>query len=536
MSSPSARPIPGNIAEYVALAAITAIGVALRFWAIGAQPIWLDEAFSIWVAGHQLSDLIEFAGHVDHHPPLYYVFLHFWQQAFGDGQGAVRVLSALLASATIPVFYWGGRFLVGRPAALIAALLLVVSPFHVRYGQEARMYALMTFLGAAMLWSLAVYLADSRAGSSRRRVAMIGLAGAQAALMLTHNTAAVLAPMALNIAVIGPYVWSRGRKACALPALNERRFLRGWLAVQFAALVFWLPWLPRFIGQTGTVYQDFWIEPLTGYFVWLTFHNFNLAYPDGWFPGSPWWDILYWGLALTGMFALRKRGSVAFLLAILFLAPALAELAISVRRPILYDRTLIWTTLPYYVLIGSGLRWAAGRFPRSAETERPTDGRRRVRLAAVAGLLLTLVVLSAFSLRSYYRDFEKEDWPAAAAFVAANAKPDDIVLFNAPWGQIPLTYYARLEGVRAVMRGMPVDLFGRGELESRMTDDELPYLQGLVAAHQDVWLVYTHEWYTDRNGLIVEELERTFDLVEERTFSGPRVLHFRRAADAGGGG
>ncbi len=123
-----------------------------------------------------MSDLLRFVSTVDHHPPLYYLLLHGWQRLLGDGAAMVRLPSALLGIAAIPVLYWAGRIFVGRRAAMVAATLLAVSPFHVRYGQEARMYALMALLGALMLWALAVYLADSQAHTRRRIVAMIGLA------------------------------------------------------------------------------------------------------------------------------------------------------------------------------------------------------------------------------------------------------------------------------------------------------------------------------------------------------------------------
>jgi mannosyltransferase len=523
--------VHGGIVEIASVAAIVAAGAALRFWTIELKPLWLDEAFSVWVAAHELPGLLEFVGTVDHHPPLYYVLLHAWQNVFGDGQGTVRVLSALLGVAAIPVFYWGGRLLVGRWPAWIAALLLAISPFHVRYGQEARMYALMVFLAAAMFLCLAVYLVDSRPASGRRLAAMIGMGCAQAALMLTHNTAAMFVPLALNAAVLGPYLWSGRRRVAALPALNEARFLRGWLTVQVIVFAVWLPWLPRFIHQAATVYEDFWIEPLTGYFVWLTFHNFNLAYPDGWFPGSPWWDFLYWGLAIVGLIALRRRGAVAFLLATLFLGPAVAEVVISLWRPILYDRTLAWTTLPYYLLIGAGVYCVAGAAGRAGGNSGRESVKRAYsfRYALAAVVLITLVVLSMFSLRAYYRDYHKENWPDAAAFVVQRTSPDDLVLFNAPWGEIPFAHYAGQETMQAAMRGAPADLFSRGELESRMRQDDLPRLRELVAPHDDVWLVYTHEWYTDPEGLIMQELERSYGLVEERSFNGPRVLHFRRS-------
>lgn len=186
---------------------------------------------------------------------------------------------------------------------------------------------------------------------------MAGLAVTQGLLMLSHNTAAALFPAALNAGVLAEWVrrTTAAETAEGLRALDEERFWHGWLAVQAAALLIWLPWGPAFWRQMQTVYGDFWIQPPTGYGVWLAFHNFNLAFPQGWFPGSPWWDLLYWGLAGLGLWALWRQGAAAALLATLFLLPALLELALSLRRPIFSDRTLIWTTLPYYLLIGAGL-------------------------------------------------------------------------------------------------------------------------------------------------------------------------------------
>ncbi|MCB0091723.1 MAG: hypothetical protein KDE54_27725, partial [Caldilineaceae bacterium] len=72
------------------MALIVALGAGLRFWAIGAKTIWLDEAFSIWVAQHSVPEIVQWLVRIDQHPPLYYMLLHYWIDAFGDLQGAVR--------------------------------------------------------------------------------------------------------------------------------------------------------------------------------------------------------------------------------------------------------------------------------------------------------------------------------------------------------------------------------------------------------------------------------------------------------------
>ena len=77
----------------------------------------------------------------------------------------------------------------------------------------------------------------------------------------------------------------------------------------------------------------------------------------------------------------------ALLLLSLVLTPFLGELLVSLRRPIFYDRTLIWTTLPYYMLMAVGIRGLVGRCTYTTATDqsrrpRPiTDARAAVAAA-----------------------------------------------------------------------------------------------------------------------------------------------------------
>src|SRR5688572_9997532 len=89
---------------HLLLALLILLGAFLRFYQIGAKTIWLDEAFSIWIAHHSLPELWSWLIRIDHHPLLYYSLLHIWQFIFGDLQGAVRAFSALCSTLTIPLF------------------------------------------------------------------------------------------------------------------------------------------------------------------------------------------------------------------------------------------------------------------------------------------------------------------------------------------------------------------------------------------------------------------------------------------------
>ena len=91
---------------------------------------------------------------------------------------ALRLPSLLAAMAVVATTAVVGRRLVGRRAALVAALVLGASPGLVRYGQEARSYALVALL-ATLLWAAALRGVEARradqAGAAGRWWAVVAL-------------------------------------------------------------------------------------------------------------------------------------------------------------------------------------------------------------------------------------------------------------------------------------------------------------------------------------------------------------------------
>ena len=287
------------------LALIIFVGAFLRFYTIGSKTLWLDEAFSVWVAHHALVDSWSWLIRIDQHPPLYYSLLHFWQTIFGDGQGTVRAFSALCSTLAMPFFYGACRRWFVERTALIATLILAISPFHIRYAQETRMYALLALAVAAALYFLACLLFDKPAPNRWR--CWLGLAVAQAAAMLTHNTATIFFPLALNLGIAGALFWKYRRGVSSLPALNEGGFAGRWLLTQALALLLWLPWLiPFILPSTRKVDQEFWIQPPTLDTVYGVLHSFNFAFLPDQLPFASLWNLGYWVLAGLGVYALRR--------------------------------------------------------------------------------------------------------------------------------------------------------------------------------------------------------------------------------------
>jgi mannosyltransferase len=224
---PPITPLVRSRAAWLAVGCAVLLGVAFRLHA--RSDLWLDEALSVNIAALPLGDLLEQLK-VETHPPLYYLLLHGWMAAFGEGDVAVRSLSGVFALATIPLFWVAARRFGGRPTAVAGTVLLATSPFAVRYATEARMYSLATLLVVAG-W-LAVRSAAER--PTGRRLAAVALCSGL--LALTHYWSFYL------LAALGLYLlvrWWREKDATHLKVL-------GGIA---AGAVLFLPWLPSFLEQ-----------------------------------------------------------------------------------------------------------------------------------------------------------------------------------------------------------------------------------------------------------------------------------------------
>jgi mannosyltransferase len=549
----------------VLLGMLTLTGALLRAWQIGDKSLWIDEAFSVWIARQPLAEGISWLARIDQHPPLYYALLHLWLR-LGDGPAAVRLFSALVSVLNVPVLYGLGARLAGRKVGLLAAAVLALSPFHVYLAQEARMYTLLSLTVSLSLWALARLLSGARpaatlvsrcevgiarterptagrkehpprlamtdqglpaqetrlamtvsgrAASRRWRagwrllrlcmagggVAWAGYVLATGAALWTHNTA-VLYWVAANAIVLGLWLTGRRRRTgvstLAAPPLGK------WALAQGAALLLWAPWLRSFVRQSAAVYEHFWLAAPTWRTVLRTVGDFLCAF----LPRRIGWTTAIWAgygaLLALGLWALRRRrGWLWFLVAAFTVAVGGAWL-ISLVRPIFYDRTLIWATVALDLLLAAGI----------AEL--------RYRSFVVTAMAM-LATLSLLSLRDYYSGYQKEAWDEAAAYVAAHAEEGDLVLFHATWTQLPFDYYFHDYGVPVEERGAPVDLFARGVLEPRMRTEDVPVLRALVHGRERAWLVYSHQWYTDPQGLVPKALGETLALQGRRRFYGLEV-------------
>jgi hypothetical protein len=247
-------------------------------------------------------------------------------------------------------------------------------------------------------------------------------------------------------------------------------------------------------------------------------------------PSITWASLLLWSLIVggigLGIYRLRKWPAVLVLLAALFVTPVAGELLVSLYRPIFYERTLIWASIPLYLLFAAGIvPHLAPVPPLSARaTHLLAPGEPTTRRTALKTLftICLLAILNTLSLYNYYAHFQKEQWDDAAAYVARHVREGDLILYHASWTQLPFDFY--FETNRAVTEhGLPVDLFDRGILEPKMTVSDLSRLHELIQGQDRIWLVYSHNWYTDPQNLIPAALADKTCLVNRRVFHGLEI-------------
>ncbi len=223
------------------LVVLTAFSAYLRTRYISGQ-FWMDEAITTGIASHPLSQIPGLLRQ-DGSPPLFYVLLHFWIQAFGTSESATHALSLLIGLLTVPVGMWAGWSLFGRRAGVMAAILFASSAWLTQYAQETRMYELMGLLG---LVATASFI---HAFVYRRRAYAIAFSASEALMLYTHAWA-IFFGVGAALTLI-PIWWTSD---------DRPRLLRDAVLAFAGAAILFLPWLPNFIYQAGHTAAP-WAKP-----------------------------------------------------------------------------------------------------------------------------------------------------------------------------------------------------------------------------------------------------------------------------------
>lgn len=210
----------------LSLVALTVVGFVLRVVGIN-QSLYGDERYTYAIVTQNgLGGVWHQVYTTSITPPLHYFLAWLFVQLGGEKAVLIRIPSLLLGTAMIPLIFLLGRRVGGSRIGLLAAAILVLSPFAIFYSTEARAYETMTFLvtlsTVALLW----------ATDERGRVWWVVYAISSCAAMWAHYTAVFV--------LVAQAVWA---------LWTRPRTRRQLLIAEAAAVVGYLPWLPGYLHQ-----------------------------------------------------------------------------------------------------------------------------------------------------------------------------------------------------------------------------------------------------------------------------------------------
>ncbi|MCC6729949.1 MAG: glycosyltransferase family 39 protein [Chthonomonadales bacterium] len=395
-----------------AVAAVVLLALFLRLYRIGEASIDEDEGFSLMDAAWPPRGANRLR-------PVYYALLHAWM-LFGQSDGWLRSLAALMSVASVYLAYRLGARILGPATGLVGALVLALSPLSIMLAQMIRMYAPATSF--ALLGCLALLAFRDRPTWGR----LLAWAAARVVMLLTAPATILLVPVDLALA------WRQLRER--LPLLGSRVFLAASVAALAAPALYVAK---RMAGASDTWYNEWVVQPgfwsllslpamLTAYW-YAPYRYVEPHFPSSWLL----WLFRLYTLALAGVIAaaVLGRGRRAA-------APVLWWVGVPCAVFFVVSNLFVTLWVPRYLgfLAPFVALAAAAGFARVAVGSR-----------AVAGLFAALYLGTVgIALTRMYASPIQPDMRGAAAIIRANARPGDIVVGNVP-GQVFARY---LPGVR----------------------------------------------------------------------------------------
>ena len=361
------------------------------------------------------------------HPPLYYIWLHFWS-FFGHDEFTLRFFSVIpnCFSGIILYFYVPAKCFT-IPTALLTLLLFTISPFQIRYSQEVRMYSLLG------LWIVSFYFFHPSILGIGVGPFCSGTSFPATLGLYTHYQAGIFL-IVLNMAMVIPLY------------RQEKRSLWQWFLAQLMIFVLFSPWLSYFIHQFkggGRSWVPFHpsfpllISPLFS-FLWGDLilskvkHSLGAIFLGTGEPGH----AIQWALGIVSILILliiwRKRkewirvdGSIFFLV-FLFAGTIGLSYGLSFRSNIYGAKYLFGVSFIFYILVAIVLI-ALTRFNRNLGI----------------GLGLVIMTIQVFMLVAYYQpENHRENWRGAVAYINGHSGPNQAVGFHFDTPMAPYAYYA----------------------------------------------------------------------------------------------
>ena len=500
----------------ISLGLILALAMWVRLHDLARLSLWLDEGITTCKMRFSLRELFQYTV-VDNVPPLYYLILH----ALGswiDSDFSLRLPSALIGVATIPVLYWIGVLLFNRRVALLASLFLSLSTFHLWFSQEARSYGIYCFLYALSLlflvrWSL------NPAGS----LGWWLYVAASSLMLYSHSTALI-------------YFGTNSVIFFCLSGWREWGQVRQWLLAQALVVILFLPWLSSFHDQSQNYQQSVILGPLHLSAIVETLMVLTSMSPlwgaeaaklVGSFRGLPEILMLTWFVGFSGplaslLISWKRQFSRGCIVAATIVALPLAVVTLFSLWfvNIYFDRLFLPSTLGVSLLLAAGTEDIFDFFSMPSA---------KALTALVFGSLI--VCQLALSISIYYKLERKEDFRSAAKLLAERYQDNDIAVFVTYSGEALFKWYQPAAAARMHYTGIPKSFLNPpnqspGHIIRSSAD--ISALPDSAATSERVWLVRLRTQYHDPDELTLKWLTRHCRKEEHHQLQGVSVDSFRR--------
>jgi len=382
---------------------LTVLGLILRFWHLGFNSLWLDEASTYDFSIRTLPGIWQAIAGGEYNPPLFYATEHFMLM-LGNSEFILRLVPAIAGALSIPVFYLVGKEFFDRNAGIIAAACAAYSPFLIYYSQEARAYSLMLFfLALATLF----FLRSLRSAT----LPDWALFGAFSALAFwSHFYAFVMIAALVLFALITEVPRTRTGTA-------RLKMIGAGIGV---FLVLCLPLVPvtirlavRRIARPPS-WGNQGLDVVTA-----TVHQLL-----GQSPGFLFLVLL--GLLIAGLvqtwFLDRKKGLfLVFVAGVTFAVSCILSFLMPMA-----PHYLIFLSIVFFLCIAMSYRAVIAVWNHRA---------------AVYLLVIALFFINVPALAGYYSGYAKEDWRGFSADLAGRTNPGDTVVVIPSYISHPLEYY-----------------------------------------------------------------------------------------------
>lgn len=471
--------------EIVFLVLAAGFGAWLRLSHIAARSLWVDEGSSVAIARLDWWNFFRLLWRREANMSLYYLLLRGWLH-FGASEAWVRGLSALFGVLAIPAIYSMARRMWGVATAVMAAALLTVNAYHIRYSDEARGYSLAVLLVTVSCWSLVEFV---KKNTKQARW-----------IYAVSSVLAVYAHFYSLLVLVAQWIYLRSLKLQGKQSHEMRAAVRVTLIGIAPIFVFLLTtgagplaWLPR----PG----------------WRMLWEFALYLSGG---GAAVFAV-YAVCVLCG-FLLRGKAEQTLqkwlrLAALWLVLPVVLTFVLSWIKPVFLPRFLIVTLPAWCLLAAIGIAKMRPRL-----------------IGAAAGVLL--VALSVPTIEHLYAaglDQPNEDWRNATAYVLHRSQATDGAIFYSSQCRLPFDFYAG-----GAANGPRVIFPAHGDKLTYLDFMGRPSEEQLANIHQEIarlWLVMCHNelpgsGYDAATRNLRISLQSQYQLTSSASFPGVEVEEY----------